>query len=160
MAERDASDPLLFGDLDGVTRRQAYSMDARDWVGVSWRWIGRWMSRFRESRVRVHRYTFEMLSLICNDLHSVKLISGSLSHENTGNQFGQASSIFTFILLATTAVLQIVCLNRGLKVYDSTLVVPVFYGVYTAVGFLDSLVSLFPDCASKCHTLQSATDLQ
>jgi hypothetical protein len=36
--------------------------------------------------------------------------------------------------------MQIICLNRGLKVYDSTLVVPVFYGVYTAVGFLDSLV--------------------
>jgi len=31
-------------------------------------------------------------------------------------------------------------LNRGLKVYDSTLVVPVFYGVYTATGFLDSLI--------------------
>jgi len=71
---------------------------------------------------------------------SVKLISGSLSHENTGNQFGHASSIFTFILLAATAVLQIICLNRGLKVYDSTLVVPVFYGVYTAAGFLDSLI--------------------
>ncbi|KAI0790827.1 hypothetical protein C8Q75DRAFT_760904 [Abortiporus biennis] len=65
---------------------------------------------------------------------AVKLISGTLSHENTGNQLGQASSIFTFILLAVTAVFQIICLNRGLKVYDSTLVVPVFYGVYTAVG--------------------------
>ncbi|KAH8093965.1 hypothetical protein BXZ70DRAFT_896986 [Cristinia sonorae] len=71
---------------------------------------------------------------------TVKLISGSLSHENTGNQFGHASSIFTFILLAVTAVVQIICLNRGLKVYDSTLVVPVFYGVYTALGFLDSLI--------------------
>ncbi|OBZ67037.1 hypothetical protein A0H81_12867 [Grifola frondosa] len=70
----------------------------------------------------------------------VKLISGSLSHENTGNQFGHASAIFTFILLAVTAVAQIICLNRGLKVYDSTLVVPVFYGVYTGVGFLDSLI--------------------
>ena len=65
---------------------------------------------------------------------AVKLISGSLSHENTGNQFGHLSSIFTFIFLAVTAVLQIVCLNRGLRVYDSTLVVPVFYGVYTATG--------------------------
>ena len=72
----------------------------------------------------------------------VQLISGSLSHENTGNQFGHASSIFTFIFLAVTAVFQIICLNRGLKVYDSTLVVPVFYGVYTAAGFLDSLASL------------------
>jgi len=71
---------------------------------------------------------------------AVQLISGSLSHENTGNQFGHASTIFTFVLLAVTAVMQIICLNRGLRVYDSTLVVPVFYGVYTAMGFLDSLI--------------------
>lgn len=73
-------------------------------------------------------------------LTSVKLLSGSLSHENPGNQFGHAAPIFTIILLAITAVLQIICLNRGLKVYDSTLVVPVFYGVYTATGWLDSLI--------------------
>ncbi|KAI0768750.1 hypothetical protein BD413DRAFT_561088 [Trametes elegans] len=71
---------------------------------------------------------------------SVKLITGAMSHENTGNQFGHASVIFTFILLAVTAVCQIICLNKGLAVYDSTLVVPVFYGVYTGVGFLDSLI--------------------
>lgn len=71
---------------------------------------------------------------------SVKLVSGSLSHENTGNQFGHVSTIFTFIFLAITAVAQIICLNKGLKVYDSTLVVPVFYGIYTATGFLNSLV--------------------
>ncbi|EPS97577.1 hypothetical protein FOMPIDRAFT_1025007 [Fomitopsis schrenkii] len=71
---------------------------------------------------------------------SVKVISGSLSHQNSGNQIGRASTIFTFIFLAITAVSQIICLNRGLKVYDSTLVVPVFYGVYTAAGFLDSLI--------------------
>ncbi|KAG0706124.1 hypothetical protein DFH29DRAFT_903765 [Suillus ampliporus] len=71
---------------------------------------------------------------------TVQLLTGSLSHENPGNQFGHLAPIFTIILLVVTAVLQIVCLNRGLKVYDSTLVVPVFYGVYTATGFLDSLV--------------------
>ncbi|KAH7920065.1 hypothetical protein BV22DRAFT_1199177 [Leucogyrophana mollusca] len=70
----------------------------------------------------------------------VKLLTGSLSHENPGNQFGHLAPIFTIVLLAVTAVLQIICLNRGLKVYDSTLVVPVFYGVYTATGFLDSMV--------------------
>ncbi|KAH7888575.1 hypothetical protein F5I97DRAFT_1853773 [Phlebopus sp. FC_14] len=70
----------------------------------------------------------------------VKLLTGSLSHENPGNQFGHLAPIFTIILLVITAVLQIICLNRGLKVYDSTLVVPVFYGVYTATGFLDSLI--------------------
>ncbi|KAF5393269.1 hypothetical protein D9757_000629 [Collybiopsis confluens] len=71
---------------------------------------------------------------------TVKLLSGSLSHENPGNQFGHVAPVFTLILLAVTAVLQIICLNRGLKVYDSTLVVPVFYGVYTATGFLNSLI--------------------
>ncbi|KAJ7703114.1 hypothetical protein B0H17DRAFT_922465 [Mycena rosella] len=71
---------------------------------------------------------------------TVKLMSGSLSHENPGNQFGHAAPIFTILLLVVTAVMQIICLNRGLKVYDSTLVVPVFYGVYTATGFLDSLI--------------------
>lgn len=65
---------------------------------------------------------------------AVKLITGSLSHENQGNQFGHAASLFTFLFLAVTAVFQIICLNRGLRVYDSTLVVPVFYGVYTATG--------------------------
>jgi len=70
----------------------------------------------------------------------VKLLTGSLSHENPGNQFGHAAPIFTILLLAVTAVYQVICLNRGLKVYDSTLVVPVFYGVYTATGFLDSLI--------------------
>jgi hypothetical protein len=66
----------------------------------------------------------------------VKLLTGSLSHENPGNQFGHLAPIFTIILLVITAVLQIICLNRGLKVYDSTLVVPVFYGVYTATGYV------------------------
>lgn len=78
--------------------------------------------------------------MIEQTLCRVQLISGSLSHENTGNQFGHASSIFTFILLAVTAVSQIVCLNRGLKVYDSTLVVPVFYGVYTAAGCVNIVI--------------------
>lgn len=67
---------------------------------------------------------------------SIKLLTGSLSHENPGNQFGHIAPIFTIILLTITAVLQIVCMNRGLKVYDSTLVVPVFYGVYTATGYV------------------------
>ncbi|KAG8702374.1 hypothetical protein FRC09_004768 [Ceratobasidium sp. 395] len=71
---------------------------------------------------------------------SVKLISGKLSHENEGNQIGHPAAIITFIFLAITAVSQIIALNKGLKVYDSTLVVPVFYGVYTASGFLNSLI--------------------
>ncbi|KAI0035873.1 hypothetical protein K488DRAFT_37109, partial [Vararia minispora EC-137] len=71
---------------------------------------------------------------------AVQLIGGAVSHENPGNQLGHAAPIVTFIFLAITAVLQIICLNRGLKVYDSTLVVPVFYGVYTATGWLNSLI--------------------
>lgn len=78
---------------------------------------------------------------------TVKLLSGSLSHENPGNQFGHAAPIFTIILLVITAVLQIVCLNRGLKVYDSTLVVPVFYGVYTAAGYVSPEVSTWDTCS-------------
>ena len=68
------------------------------------------------------------------------MISGSLSHENTGNQFVHVAAFATFLFLALTAVFQIICLNRGLKAYDSTLVVPVFYGVYTGTGFLNSLI--------------------
>ena len=78
-------------------------------------------------------------------LCSVKLISGGISHKNGGSQvgfylftsvhfadplqFAHPASIFTVIFLAITAVSQILCLNRGLRFYDSTLVVPVFYGV-------------------------------
>jgi hypothetical protein len=78
-------------------------------------------------------------------LCSVKLISGQISHRNDGSQvsfylftlrhfvdplqFAHPASIFTVIFLAITAVTQILCLNRGLRFYDSTLVVPVFYGV-------------------------------
>lgn len=72
--------------------------------------------------------------------NSVKLISGKLEHETTGNQFVHPAAFVTFFLLALTACTQIVCLNRALRAYDSTLVVPVFYGVYTGAGFLDSLV--------------------
>jgi len=50
------------------------------------------------------------------------------------------SALLTLLLLILTAVSQIVCLNRGLEAWDSTLVVPVFYGIYTCSGFLDSLV--------------------
>ncbi|KAF9529389.1 hypothetical protein CPB83DRAFT_852583 [Crepidotus variabilis] len=84
---------------------------------------------------------------------TVKLLSGSLSHENRGNQFGHVAPIMTIILLVITAVLQIICLNRGLKVYDSTLVVPVFYGVYTATGWLDSLIFNDETNAYKSWTL-------
>ncbi|KAK7057117.1 hypothetical protein R3P38DRAFT_3303720 [Favolaschia claudopus] len=65
---------------------------------------------------------------------------------NPGNQFGHVAPIFTFILLAVTAVMQIICLNRGLKVYDSTLVVPVFHGVYTASWLLGLSGQIYLAC--------------
>ncbi|KAG8864503.1 hypothetical protein FRB96_005006 [Tulasnella sp. 330] len=70
---------------------------------------------------------------------TVKLTSGTISHQVEGNQFAHPASIATVIFLAVTAVSQIICLNKGLKVYDSTLVVPMFYGIYTISGFLNSL---------------------
>ncbi|KAF7376218.1 hypothetical protein MSAN_00036900 [Mycena sanguinolenta] len=111
--------------VDRTQRRHHDCMDLGHRLGVLRRRFGWRMSCLRESD-KNHR--------------SVKLISGAISHENTGNQFGHAAPIFTILLLGVTAVMQITCLNRGLKVYDSTLVVPVFYGVYTATGFLDSLI--------------------
>lgn len=81
---------------------------------------------------------------------SVQLISGALSHENTGNQFVHVAAIATFVFLGITAVMQIICLNRGLRAYDSTLVVPVFYGVYTGTGFVDALV--FNDEIDQYHS--------
>lgn len=90
------------------------------------------MSCFCQGDVRAHHPSYSQ-SL---SPYSVKLLTGSLSHENPGNQFGHIVPILTIILLVITAVLQIICLNRGLKVYDSTLVVPVFYGVYTATGYV------------------------
>jgi len=55
--------------------------------------------------------------------------SSTRGHSGDPLQFAHPASIFTFIFLALTAVSQILCLNRGLRSYDSTLVVPVFYGV-------------------------------
>ena len=94
----------------------------------------RWrLSCLCESKVGLH--CFAILHWTLNhSAFSVQMISGSLSHENTGNQFGHFASIITFFFLGVTAISQILCLNRGLIVYDSTLVVPVFYGVYTASG--------------------------
>jgi len=95
---------------------------------------GRWCSQKQRTCFTHWSTPFADLKL------SVQLISGALSHRNPGNQFGHVAPIVNIIFTALTAVLQIVCLNRGLKVYESTLVVPVFYGVYTATGFLNSLI--------------------
>jgi hypothetical protein len=69
----------------------------------------------------------------------IKLFSSSISHEDRCDPFEHVSAMFTLIFTATTAVLQIDYLDRGLKVYDATLVVSVFYDIYTAVGYIHRL---------------------
>jgi multidrug transporter EmrE-like cation transporter len=66
----------------------------------------------------------------------VKVLLGSISHEIDN---GYASAVFMLLATTRTALLQIICLNRSVKVYESTLVVLVFYGVYTAVGYVRRL---------------------
>ncbi|KAJ9093893.1 hypothetical protein QFC21_006266 [Naganishia friedmannii] len=57
-----------------------------------------------------------------------------------GKPFAHFASIITVLFVALTAVLQIICLNKGLKTADSTLVVPLFYAGYTVLGFVNSLI--------------------
>jgi predicted membrane channel-forming protein YqfA (hemolysin III family) len=123
--------------MGGSKGRHSDRLDFGHSLGRLRRWSRRWLLGLCKSNVSPPSPPPPSFP---NFISSVKLLSGSLSHENPGNQFGHAAPIFTILLLVVTAVLQIICLNRGLKVYDSTLVVPVFYGVYTATGWLDSLI--------------------
>ena len=54
----------------------------------------------------------------------IKLISLTLSGQN---QFSDPISVVIFLLLLITALLQILCLNTGLALVSSVLVVPVFF---------------------------------
>ncbi|MBW0493956.1 hypothetical protein O181_033671 [Austropuccinia psidii MF-1] len=75
----------------------------------------------------------------------VKLVTDRYSdrHLNSkSNHLTHPLSVFILILLIITGVLQVWCLNRGLKVYDSTLIVPVLFAIYTASGFINSLIYL------------------
>ncbi|KAG0204618.1 hypothetical protein BGX33_008379 [Mortierella sp. NVP41] len=69
----------------------------------------------------------------------VKLITSTLAGEN---QFTDYLSYFILFILVFTAILQVYCLNTGLKLYDSVLVVPTFYGFYTAFGLINSTIYL------------------
>ncbi|KAF9318602.1 hypothetical protein BG003_010947 [Podila horticola] len=69
----------------------------------------------------------------------VRLISSSL---NGHNQFQDSLSYFILCILLLTAILQVYCLNTALKIYDSVLVVPIFYGFYTAFGLINSIIYL------------------
>ncbi|KAG0060503.1 hypothetical protein BGZ89_012227 [Linnemannia elongata] len=69
----------------------------------------------------------------------VKLVTSSFSGQN---QFKDSLSYFILFVLVLTAVLQVYCLNTALKLYDSVLVVPMFYGFYTAFGLINSIIYL------------------
>ncbi|CAH7669922.1 expressed protein, partial [Phakopsora pachyrhizi] len=77
----------------------------------------------------------------------VKLVTNGLSHDGRGSlsDLAHPLSILIMLFLVSTGILQVWCLNRGLKVYDSTLIVPVLFATqffYTASGFVNSLIYL------------------
>ncbi|KAG9062004.1 hypothetical protein KI688_006724 [Linnemannia hyalina] len=69
----------------------------------------------------------------------VKLITSTVAGDN---QFTDYLSYFILFVLVFTAILQVYCLNTGLKLYDSVLVVPTFYGFYTSFGLINSTIYL------------------
>ncbi|KAG0242859.1 hypothetical protein BGX31_011449 [Mortierella sp. GBA43] len=69
----------------------------------------------------------------------VKLVTSTMGGQN---QFTDNLSYFILFVLVFTAILQVYCLNTGLKLYDSVLVVPTFYGFYTAFGLINSTIYL------------------
>ncbi|KAI8336126.1 magnesium transporter, partial [Chlamydoabsidia padenii] len=70
----------------------------------------------------------------------VKLFTLSISSQV--NQFTDNTSRFIILALIITAVLQVYCLNTALKLYSSVVVVPVFYGTYTAIGLVNTIIYL------------------
>ncbi|KAI9262060.1 magnesium transporter NIPA-domain-containing protein [Sporodiniella umbellata] len=70
----------------------------------------------------------------------VKLFT--LSVQSHVNQFNDNTSRFIILALIVTAVLQVYCLNTALKLYTSVVVVPVFYGTYTALGLVNTIIYL------------------
>ncbi|KAI8353622.1 hypothetical protein EDC96DRAFT_517057 [Choanephora cucurbitarum] len=70
----------------------------------------------------------------------VKLFTLSVSSQV--NQFNDNASRFILLALLVTAILQVYCLNTALKLYSSVVVVPVFYGTYTALGLVNTIIYL------------------
>ncbi|KAI9495043.1 hypothetical protein BDB00DRAFT_267683 [Zychaea mexicana] len=70
----------------------------------------------------------------------VKLFT--LSVNSQVNQFTDNTSRFILLALLITAILQVYCLNTALKLYSSVVVVPVFYGTYTALGLVNTIIYL------------------
>ncbi|KAG2178211.1 hypothetical protein INT43_003464 [Umbelopsis isabellina] len=70
----------------------------------------------------------------------VKLFTLSISSQV--NQFTDNTSRFIILALVVTAVLQVYCLNTGLKLSSTVIVVPIFYATYTALGLINTMVYL------------------
>ncbi|KAI8376219.1 uncharacterized protein BYT42DRAFT_573821 [Radiomyces spectabilis] len=70
----------------------------------------------------------------------VKLFTLSVSSQV--NQFTDNTSRFILLALLLTAIMQVYCLNSALKLYNSVVVVPVFYGTYTALGLVNTIIYL------------------
>ncbi|KAI9283194.1 hypothetical protein BY458DRAFT_427770 [Sporodiniella umbellata] len=70
----------------------------------------------------------------------VKLFT--LSLQSKVNQFDDNASRLILVALVITAIMQVYCLNTALKLYSSVVVVPVFYGTYTAVGLVNTIIYL------------------
>lgn len=66
----------------------------------------------------------------------------TLSIKSQVNQFNDNASRLILVALVVTAVLQVYCLNTALKLYTSVVVVPVFYGTYTALGLVNTIIYL------------------
>ncbi|KAG0300369.1 hypothetical protein BGZ98_009234 [Dissophora globulifera] len=69
----------------------------------------------------------------------IKLVTSTFAGQS---QFQDMLSFFIIFILVFTAILQVYCLNTALKLYDSVLVVPMFYGYYTAFGLINSIIYL------------------
>ncbi|CAG8473190.1 17177_t:CDS:2 [Cetraspora pellucida] len=70
----------------------------------------------------------------------VKLLATSISEHKS--QFTDKLSWFILLFLMFTAVLQVYCLNTALKLLDTVLVVPLFYGFYTAMSLVNTMIYL------------------
>ncbi|ORX85280.1 hypothetical protein K493DRAFT_238760 [Basidiobolus meristosporus CBS 931.73] len=58
------------------------------------------------------------------------------------NQFTDSLSFLILVGLVITSVMQIYCLNAGLKLADSVLIVPIFFGFYTSTGLINTIIYL------------------
>ncbi|CAG8499895.1 2031_t:CDS:2 [Diversispora eburnea] len=76
-------------------------------------------------------------SLLLAKSGTILVVTSFVEHHS---QFTDITSWFIISTLAIIAVLQVYCLNVGLKISDSVLVVPIFFGFYTALGLINSII--------------------